>query len=91
MTSALACFALVGPWLDEFLRRLTELTPAINFCAETAFAGVEALLVRPGACALPTLWVYVAWELGEYVWERIIEAGRDIPVTAIGLDALGQL
>lgn len=86
-----AGFELVGPRLGEFLRRLTDLPLPIHSPAETAFAGVDARLVRPGERSLPTLRVYVAWDLGEYIWERMMEAGRDIPITAIGLEALGKL
>jgi glycine cleavage system aminomethyltransferase T len=52
---------------------------------------VEALLVRSAERSLPALWIYVAWDLGEYVWERMIEAGRDAPITPIGLEALTTL
>jgi heterotetrameric sarcosine oxidase gamma subunit len=94
VTSAYAGFAVVGPRLEEFLSRLTHLDlrptsfPA-NSCAETALAGVEALLIRSEGLALPALRIYVAWDLGEYVWERMMEAGRDEQVVPVGLEALG--
>jgi sarcosine oxidase subunit alpha len=96
VTSSYAGFEIMGPRLDELLRRLTHLDvrPAsfpINSCAETAFAGVEALLVRTELLSLPSLRIYVPWDLGEWVWERIMEAGRDGPITPIGLEALGLL
>ena len=63
------------------LRHLTQLDvrPAsfpANSCAETALAGVEALLVRFPERSLPALRVHVAWDLGEHVWERMMQAGR---------------
>jgi heterotetrameric sarcosine oxidase gamma subunit len=93
VTSAYAGFWLVGPRLEELLRRVTHLDIRlsafpVNSCAETAFAGVEALLVRP---AEDSLRVYLAWDLGEYVWERMLEAGRDVPITPMGLEALALL
>jgi heterotetrameric sarcosine oxidase gamma subunit len=93
VTSTYAGFEVIGPRLDEFLRRLTHLDvgPAafpISSCAETALAGVEALLVRLDRRSLPALRVYVAWDLGEYVWERMTAAGRDVPITPLGLEAL---
>jgi sarcosine oxidase subunit alpha len=95
-TSAYAGFALVGPRLEKFLLRLThlDLLPAsfpVNSCSETALAGVEALLVRTGEFSLPALRIYVGWDLGEYVWERLLEAGRDESITPIGLEALRLL
>jgi sarcosine oxidase subunit alpha len=93
VTSAYAAFEVFGPRLDELLRRLThlDLRPAsfpVSSCAETALAGVEALLVRPADRSPPGVLIYVAWDLGEYVWERLVEAGRDVPITPVGLEAL---
>jgi heterotetrameric sarcosine oxidase gamma subunit len=96
VTSAYAGFELVGPRLEEALRRLTHLDTRlasfpVNSCAETALAGVEALLVRSAERSLPSLRIYVAWDLGEYVWERLLEAGHDGPILPVGLDALAIL
>jgi heterotetrameric sarcosine oxidase gamma subunit len=96
VTSAYAGFAVVGPLWEELLRKLThlDLRPAsfpVNSCAETALAGVEALLVRTGELSVPSVRVYVAWDLAGYVWERLIEAGRDLAITPLGLDALALL
>jgi sarcosine oxidase subunit alpha len=96
VTSAYAGFLVLGPPSDEFLRRLTHLDvrPAAlpeNSCAETALAGVEGLLVRRGGLPVPALQVHVAWDLGEYVWERLLEAGRDWQITPVGLEALALL
>jgi sarcosine oxidase subunit alpha len=96
VTSTYAGFALIGPQLDESVRRLTHLdirrsSLPVNSCAETLFAGVEALLVRPDGRSLPEMRIYVAWDLGEYVWERILQAGPDGRCTTLGLEALGQL
>jgi sarcosine oxidase subunit alpha len=94
VTSTYAGFELVGPALEEVLRSLThhDTRPPAGSpgsCAETALAGVEALLVRHDRGALPALRVYVAWDLGEYVWERLLEAGADVPLTLLGLEASG--
>jgi sarcosine oxidase subunit alpha len=93
VTSAYAGFWVIGPRRDELLRRLTHLDvrPSafpVNSCAETAFAGVEALLVRS---AEDSLRIYVAWDLGEYVWERMMDTGRDVPITPLGLESLGLI
>jgi heterotetrameric sarcosine oxidase gamma subunit len=93
MTSAYAGFELIGPRLEEVLRRLTHFDTRlasfpVNSCAETALAGVEALLVRLAERSLPALRIYVAWDLGEYVWERLLAVG---PITPVGLDALAIL
>jgi sarcosine oxidase subunit alpha len=96
MSSAYAGFTLLGPHLEECLCRLTHLdlraaSIPVNACAETALAGVEALVVRLAGQALPTLFIYVPRDVGEYVWERLLEAGRDGPIMPVGLDALRLL
>ncbi len=95
VTSAYAGFCLLGaPW-EEVLRRVTHLDVAAalpeNACAETNLAGVPALLVRVAEFSLPSVRVYVAWDLGEDVWERLVEAGRNWGLIPVGLDCLAQL
>jgi sarcosine oxidase subunit alpha len=95
-TSAYAGFWVVGPHCEELLRRLTHLDVredvfAMNSCAETQLAGVEVLLVRTSELSPPSMRVYVAWDLTEYVWERMLQAGRDDKITPIGHEALSLL
>lgn len=96
LTSTLACFLLVGPGLEPTLRRLAQLDTRLSSfplgsCAETSIARVEALLVRIAEYELPSLRIYVPWDLGEYVWERILEAGHDLRVVPLGLDDIQSL
>jgi len=95
-TSAHAGFCLVGPRGDEVLRGLTalDITPSQlppGSCAETGLAGVHALLVRPAGQAPPSVRVYVSWDLAEYVWERLLAAGRRRGIIPLGLEALRAL
>jgi heterotetrameric sarcosine oxidase gamma subunit len=95
-TCAYAGFWLLGPRCSELLCRLTHLDvrPAafpLNSCAETSLAGVEALLVRTGELSIPSMRVYVPWDLGEYVWERTLQSGRESNITPVGLEALALL
>jgi aminomethyltransferase len=90
-------FCLLGPRPAELLHHLTALdvSPAVfpaGSCAETSLAGVHALLVHPPVNSPPpSVRVYVAWDLAEYVWERLVEAGRHRGLTLLGHDALGLL
>ncbi len=95
-TTAYAGFCLVGPHVEELLRRLTALDVAPTAlppgsCAETGMAGVQALLVRPAEQGVPTVRVYVGWDVGEYVWERLLAAGRGWDIQPLGLEAFGSL
>jgi aminomethyltransferase len=93
-TTAQAMFCLFGPRTDEMLARLTALDPIRlpeGACAETGFASVHALLVRPPGLAVPSVRVLVAWDLAEYVWDRLLDAGRGEGIRPLGLDTLRGL
>jgi hypothetical protein len=62
-----------------------------NWKVETVFAGVEARLTFPSAPSLPSLQIHVAWDVGEYVWQRVLDAGWDLPIVPLGWDALHLL
>jgi len=93
---AYAAFCLLGGPIENVLRRLTALDvgrsafPA-GWCAETSLAGVHALLVRPLGVALNTVYVAVAWDLAEYVWERLRYAARTSEIEPVGLEAWHKL
>jgi glycine cleavage system aminomethyltransferase T len=92
VTAALAGCCLIGPATEDLLGRVTPLKmPAAGSCAETSLAGVQALLVRPPATELLSIQLYVAWDLVEYVWERLLDAGRGLRLTPLGVASLRQL
>jgi sarcosine oxidase gamma subunit len=95
VTTAQAGFLLAGE-SGKLLRRLTSLNvSSVNLppgsCAETELAGVHALLVRPPGEAPPSSRIYVAWDLAEYVWETLVEAGNEEGIRPMGLDELPRL
>jgi glycine cleavage system aminomethyltransferase T len=92
VTSALAGCCLIGPATQDLLRRVSPLKlPAAGSCAETSLAGVQALLVHPPDTVLPSIELYVAWDLAEYVWERLLDAGHGLRLTPVGVASLRQL
>ncbi len=95
VTTAHAGICLAGNQVEELLRRVTSLplttrlTPGC--CAETGLAGVHALLVRTPRGSPPFLLVYVAWDQAEYVWDRLLDAGRAWDIATLGVDSLTAL
>jgi aminomethyltransferase len=88
-TSAYACFCLAGPRSEAVLQRLTALDlgrQPLGSCAETGVAGVHAVLVRALELSVPSLRLLVAWDLAEYVWETLLDAGRGHGIVPLGLD-----
>jgi heterotetrameric sarcosine oxidase gamma subunit len=89
---AYAAFCLLGAASENVLHHLTALDvrrsafPA-GCCAETSLAGVHALLIRPPEVAPDMLYIAVAWDLAEYVWERFLDAGRSYAIEPVGLEA----
>jgi glycine cleavage system aminomethyltransferase T len=83
MTSSQACLGLFGPEHRAVLRQLSSLDIG---CVQTGFAGVPALLVgMPGSCA--STWILIAWDLAEYVWERIWQVGHPLGMLPLGMEA----
>lgn len=92
MTMALAGCGLVGPNSPAVLRQRCSLDTSFaaipeGYCAETRLAGVHALLVRPPAIEVRATLIYVAWDAGEYVWQRLFEAGRADEIAPLGMEA----
>jgi glycine cleavage system T protein (aminomethyltransferase) len=92
VTCGVAGVHLIGPRTDELLRRLmsldmSELAFPAGSCAETSCAGIHATVVRYAECVVPGVRVYVSWDLGEYLWERLLEAGRSLGIAPLGIDA----
>jgi glycine cleavage system aminomethyltransferase T len=95
VTHSSAGFWLFGAAIPELMRHLTarDVSPTAfppGSCAQAPLGGVPALLVHPPRPPM-SLRICVAWDLGEYVWERIWEAGRAWNIAPLGHEALGSL
>jgi heterotetrameric sarcosine oxidase gamma subunit len=96
VTSAYAGFGIIGPKAEELLRKLTALDVSEaglpgGSCAESGLAGVQALLLRAPELTVPSLRIHVSWDVGEYVWERLLHAGRGLDLTPLGIDGWRSL
>lgn len=96
VTWASAGLLLVGPQGEALLRRLTSFdiaalrTPA-GACVETSLAGVHALLIHPPRGSVDEMRLYIAADVGEYVWDTLLQVGRDLGITPVGLQCLAAL
>jgi glycine cleavage system aminomethyltransferase T len=94
VTSHYAGFALFGPGHGKVLRCLTSFDigqiGVPGACAETGLAGVHAVLVRPPGF-LAAVQIYVAWDLAEFVCERILEVAGANAIVPLGMEALKAL
>jgi len=91
-TCALAGFALLGPGATSMLHQLTALDLAAvlptGSCAWTNLANVAVLLVHSEELSVPSVRLYVSWDLAEYLWQRLLEQCKPTP---IGLEAWRRL
>jgi aminomethyltransferase len=96
VTCAYAGFCLLGSQGEAVLRQLTPLDissaalPA-GSCAQTSLAGVHALLVRPPDTAIPATRIFVAWDMSEYIWERVMDVGKPLGLVPLGVEAWRSL
>jgi glycine cleavage system aminomethyltransferase T len=91
MTSAYAAFWIFGPHSNDLLPQVTSYDGAsmpFGSCAETGVAGVPAILVRPPTPTIANLRILIGWDVAEYVWERIWQAGQKWNVSPLGMDGL---
>jgi sarcosine oxidase subunit alpha len=89
VTSVYAGIALLGPSSRDVLRKLIalDIRPTAlpdSACAETALAGVHALLLRADLGGLPAFELYVTRDVAEFVWETLLDAGREYGLAPIG-------
>jgi glycine cleavage system aminomethyltransferase T len=94
VTSALAAFWLFGPFVIDALRRVTHHDVAAmpsGSCVATGLAGVPAILVRPPTSANPSMRILVGWDVAEFVWEELWQAGQTWKISPLGMDALDLL
>ena len=90
VTHAYAGMALVGPALPDVCARLTSWNFASLGSGEAtgaSFAEVRAVVLNPPG-KLPTFEVYVAAELGRYVWETVAGVVARLGGRPVGWDAL---
>ena len=96
VTSAYTVMQVSGPRGRELLRKLTALDIGAEAfpdlaCAQTGIAGVHAMILRADMRALLSFQVCCGREFGAFVWDAILDAGREFGARPVGLAALRTL
>ena len=96
LTSALAGAAITGPSAALVLSSVSGLdTSPDNLpdmgCAQGEAAGVHGIFLRADRGGTPAYRLYFGREYGEYVWEALLDAGREYGAAPVGTEALAGL
>ena len=92
VTAAYGAVNVAGPKARETLSKLTDIDLSTrNFrymrSAQGEVAGVSCLLLRIGFVGEAGWEVHFPAEYGEYMWNAIMEAGREFGISPFGLEA----
>jgi sarcosine oxidase, subunit alpha len=83
-TSVHASFELVGPYVGDVLCKLASARPEIGTPIFASVGGVRSLFIRSER----GLQLHFQREFGEYLWESLLDAGREFGIRAVGVEAL---
>ena len=91
LTGALAAVNLAGPRSREVLARLTDLDlspAALPYlrAAEGRVAGVPVLILRIGFVGELGYELHFPAQYGEYLWEALLDAGREFGIAPFGVE-----
>ena len=83
-SSVYASFELVGPHVNEVLCKVASARPEVGTPIFASVAGVRSLFVRSERA----LQLHFQREFGEYLWESLLDAGKEFGIRAAGIEAL---
>ncbi len=92
VTSSYAAINIAGPFARDVLSKLTdtdlntEQFPYMNF-KNAEVAGVKSRLLRVGFVGELGWEIHFPSEYGEYMWKRLIEAGKEFGINPFGVEA----
>lgn len=92
VTGGHAAVNLAGPQARDVLRTLTGCDLSTNAfpymaCREAEVAGVPSLLMRIGFVGETGWEVHFPAEYGEYLWNKLLEAGKNFGIRPFGIEA----
>jgi glycine cleavage system aminomethyltransferase T len=83
-SSVHASFELIGPHVSDVLSKLASAKPEIGTPIFASVGGVRSLFVR----STRGLQLHFQREFGEYLWESLLDAGKEFGIRAVGVEAL---
>jgi sarcosine oxidase subunit alpha len=92
VTSSQAGINLVGPFSTQVLMKMTDVDVAPRKfqnmkCAQGGVARIPTVIIRNDVAGLTAFELYFSRELGEYMWEAVVQDGREFGIKPFGLDA----
>ncbi|MEP7175387.1 MAG: hypothetical protein ABI860_02465 [Gemmatimonadales bacterium] len=94
LTSGRTIMAVAGPLSVDLLRAVTQVDLRDRMmpdrhCVQSSVARAPATLVRYDRGGVPSYEILVPREVGEFVWETLLDAGAPIGVRLAGATTLG--
>ena len=83
-SSVHASFELIGPHVSDVLSKLASAKPEIGTPIFASVGGVRSLFIRSER----GLQLHFQREFGEYLWESLLDAGKEFGIRAVGVEAL---
>jgi len=83
-SSVHASFELAGPHVSDVLCKLASAKPEVGKPIFASVGGVRSLFIRSER----GLQLHFQREFGEYLWESLLDAGREFGMRAVGVEAL---
>lgn len=92
VTAAYATLNVAGPKARDVLKKLTNVDLATNAfpymaCAKALVAGIPTILLRVGFVGEASWELHLPSEYAEYVWDTLMEAGKEFDIAPFGVEA----
>jgi sarcosine oxidase subunit alpha len=99
VSSTLGGFNIAGPSSHKVLRKLVEVdltrkNSDAQFCVEAGLADVHSIIVRrriQSGSKMESFDLYYGRDYSEYLWDVLMEAGREFGLVPFGIEAHGRL
>jgi len=93
MSSNFAGIRIIGPLTPILVSKLTDLdireTKFPDYsCAQVMSSEIYSILIHNNVGNIPSFEIYVTRDFGVYTWDAILEAGKELDISLIGIESL---